>query len=152
MIGTWRSISRRNFHVLKKSRDRTRFYAYQSICVSLTKYHVTLLYSSVPINHLAHGPAIRLLEGGSYYPARLWWCTTSKPTLDLNDRPPHENSASAYEPTEIKWRPNRIKFNSFALKIFSNSFFGWWKKMEIRRWKRKELWKKYKAVMCMKMK
>lgn len=34
-IGTWRSISRRNFHMLKKSRDRTRFYAYQSVCVSL---------------------------------------------------------------------------------------------------------------------
>lgn len=38
----------------------------------VSKYHVARLYSSVPINHLAHGPAIRLLEGGSYYPARLW--------------------------------------------------------------------------------
>lgn len=36
------------------------------------------LYGSVPINHLVHGPTIRLHQRGSYYPARLWWCTTSR--------------------------------------------------------------------------
>lgn len=39
------------------------------------------LYGSVPINHLVHGPTIRLHERGSYYPARLWWCTTSRTRL-----------------------------------------------------------------------
>lgn len=83
------------------------------------KYHVARLYSSVPINHLAHGPAIRLLEGESYYPARLWWCTTSKPTLDLklplSDRPPHENSAIAYK----KWNGDHPK------KVCSSPFRCW---------------------------
>lgn len=103
-------FSRKFSHVEGVARPRA-FLCNASRLVSrarkVSKYHVARLYSSVPINHLAHGPAIRLLEGGSYYPARLWWCTTSKPTLDLklplNDRPPHENSATAYKPAEIKW-------------------------------------------------
>lgn len=40
--------------------------------VQLSKYRGAALYGSVPINHLAHGPTIRLLERGSYYPARVW--------------------------------------------------------------------------------
>lgn len=49
--------------------------------MQLSKYRGAPLYGSVPINHLAHGPTIRLLERGSYYPARLWWCTTSRVRL-----------------------------------------------------------------------
>lgn len=40
--------------------------------VHLSKYRGAPLYGSVPINHLTHGPTIRLLERESYYPARLW--------------------------------------------------------------------------------
>jgi len=106
--------------------------------VQLSKYRGASFYGSVPINHLTHGPTIRLLERESYYPARLWWCTTSGPRwLDLESSP---DDWAARKFHNVSWNRknktlmqslcvcakilirNMIKFHVFCILILGNNF------------------------------